>query len=227
MAGESDQSSALRRLYELAKAAIRAALASVETTDSAAVAEVVVTVVPVIAERYGLAAGALAADWYDDEREAAEVAGFFQASPAELPDQGRYESMARWVADKDDVEALVTGGVQRVIANAHRETVMQASFEDPNAAGWARFSSGGDGSCPFCFLLISRGGVYTNRTAHFGAHDNCNCAAGPVWKGAAGARKVKEYEKSARRREGEDGNAAGSTAADQERAKAWIAEHLE
>ncbi len=218
------QQAALQRLYELARRDIQAALALIDVGDAAAVADVIHTFVPVIAERYGLAAGSLAADWYDDMRDAAEVGGYFRAFPAELPTAGRYESLAAWAVSKDDVEALVAGGVQRVIANMHRETVMLSSFADPRASGWARFSAGGDGSCPFCFMLISRGAVYTDQTAKFGAHDNCNCAAGPVWKGRRG--EVDKYRKSARRREDDDGKATGSTEADQARAREWIAEHL-
>ena len=224
MAGESRQQAALRRLYDLAKREIAGALKLVDPGDAAAVADVIYTYVPVIAERYGLAAGALAADWYDDIRDAAEVAGYFRAIPAELPDAGRYQALAGWAATKDDVESLVVGGVQRIIANAHRETVMQSAFADPRAEGWARFSAGGDGSCPFCYMLISRGAVYSGRTVKFGAHDHCNCAAGPIWKG--GRREVDKYRKSARRREDPDGTASGSTKADQDRAREWIAEHL-
>lgn len=224
MASAEAQQRALQALYALARADINAALRTVDVGDAAAVADVVHTFVPVVAERYGLAAGALAADWYEELRDAAGVAGYFRAELADLPGAARYASMAAWVADKDDIETLIAGGVQRVIANMHRETVMRSSFADPRASGWARFSAGGDGSCPFCYMLISRGAVYTDRTAKFGAHDNCNCAAGPVWKGRR--TEVDQYRKSARRREDPDGEATGSTKADQDRAKAWIAEHL-
>lgn len=220
---ESQQQAALRRLYKLANQEIRAALALVDMGDAAAVADVIYTYVPVIAERYGLAAGALAADWYDDMREAAEVAGYFQASPADLPDMGRYEALAGWAATKDDVETLVLGAVQRIIANAHRETVMQSAYADPRAEGWARFARGAE-TCGFCYMLVSRGAVYSDATAKFGAHDNCDCGAGPVWKGDR--RIVDAYRKSARRREDADGAASGSTKADQARARDWIAENL-
>lgn len=221
---EGQQQAALRHIYALARADLQSALALVDMADSAAVADVIVTYVPVIAERYGLAAGALAADWYDELRDREGVRGAFSAVVADLPTQGRYEALAAWAADKNDVEALVAGGLQRVLANMHRETIMRSSFADPQAAGWARFSGGGDGSCPFCYMLISRGAVFTDRTARFGAHDSCNCQAGPIWKGRRD--QVDAYRKSARRREDPDGNAIGSTEADQDRAKAWIAEHL-
>ena len=217
MAGESRQQAALRRLYDLAKREIADALKLVDPGDAAAVADVIYTYVPVIAERYGLAAGALAADWYDDAREAAEVAGYFRASPAPLPDAGRYQALAAWAATKDDVETLVLGGVQRIIANAHRETVMGSALADPSAEGWARFARGAE-TCGFCYMLTSRGAVYTDKTATFGAHDNCDCGAGPVWKGDR--RTVDTYRKSVRRR------SDATTDADNARARDWIAENL-
>lgn len=220
---ESQQQAALRRLYDLARKEIRDALDLVDPGDAAAVADVIYTYVPVIADRYGLAAGTLAADWYDDLREAAEAAGYFQAVPADLPDMGRYESMAQWAAGKDDIETLVAGGVQRVIADAHRQTVMRSAFADPAASGWARFARGSE-TCSFCYMLVSRGAVYTDQTAKFGTHDNCDCGAGPIFKGQV--RQVDAYKKSARRREDADGAASGSTKTDQARAREWIAENL-
>src|SRR5688500_10314860 len=53
---------------------------------------------PRFVEIYGAAAATLAADWYDDLREAAEVKGRFRAIPAELPDRGRTDALAGWAA---------------------------------------------------------------------------------------------------------------------------------
>jgi len=44
---------------------------------------------------YGSAAATLGADWYDEMRAAAAVKGRFRAIPAELPDQGRTDALAR------------------------------------------------------------------------------------------------------------------------------------
>ena len=172
---------------------------------------------PVIAERYGLAAGALAADWYDDLREAAGIGGSFRADLAALPTAGRYEAMAAWAMSKDDIETLVMGGLQRIIANMHRETVMLSSFADPKASGWARFARGAE-TCGFCYMLVSRGAVYTDTTAKFGSHDHCDCGAGPIWKN--NPRQVNAYQASAKRR------SEGTTDADNERARGWIADNL-
>lgn len=214
---ESQQQAALRTLYALAQREIRDALATVDPGDAAAVADAIYTYVPVIAERYGIAAGTLAADWYDELRDAAEVAGYFRADLADLPDTGRYQALASWAASKDDVESLVAGGVQRIIADMHRQTVMRSAFADPQAAGWARFARGAE-TCEFCFMLTTRGAVYTDQTARFGAHDNCDCGAGPIWKKAR--HQVDVYKTSARRRSDE------TRSADNARAREWIAENL-
>lgn len=226
MAGEAEQVQRLARLRELANAELATALRLAEPGDAASVTEVIVTYVPVIAERYGLSASVLAADWYEELRDAAEARGAFSAVLADPPDFGRYESMADWAVAQNDIEAAVAGGLSRIIADMHRGTIMRSSFADPQAAGWGRFAGGGDGSCPFCFMLISRGAVYTEATAKFGAHDRCNCGAGPIFKGRSGVTEVDRYRKSARRREDADGNAIGPTKADQDRARDWIANNL-
>lgn len=142
---------------------------------------------PLIGERYGLAAAALAADWYDDLRAAADVRGRFLAEPARLPDQGRYDALARWgvgplfsaTPDAGAALALVTGGMQRIVADAHRMTIVDNAIRDPQASGWRRVGTGE--SCPFCRMLLDRGHVYTEETVTFRSHDNCDCAASPSW----------------------------------------------
>lgn len=143
---------------------------------------------PLLGDRYGLAAATLAADWYDDLREASEVPGRFLAEPAALPDDARYQSLARWGvspmfgANPEPLAALglVWGGMQRTIADAHRLTIVDNSIRDPQASGWKRV---GVGECSFCALLISRGSVYQESTARFASHDNCRCSAVPAFNG--------------------------------------------
>lgn len=141
---------------------------------------------PRFAETYGTAASALGADWYDELRDAAEVRGRFTAIPADLPNRGRTDALARWSveplyqAEPDFATTLVkvAGGLQRIIANADRQTVMGSATADRNARGWAR---AGVGECDLCQLLIGRGGVYTEATADFETHDRCGCVAVPAF----------------------------------------------
>jgi hypothetical protein len=144
-------------------------------------------ILPAIADEYGFAAGALAADWYDDAREAADVSGAFTAEPADLPPQERFDALARWGTSPLFAEAvnataaltLIAGGLQRSIADAHRLTVAQSAIDDPQASGWQRVGVGSN--CGFCQMLIGRGAVYTDASVTFRSHDHCNCAASPTW----------------------------------------------
>ena len=145
-------------------------------------------VLPELVDMYGSAAATLGADWYDEMRAAAKVKGRFRAIPAELPDQGRTDALARWgvtplfQAESDFASALtlVAGGLQRIVSNADRESVTGSSVADPRAQGWQRVGSGA--SCEFCSMLIDRGDVYSEASADFLTHDHCNCGAEPVFE---------------------------------------------
>lgn len=143
-------------------------------------------VLPQLVALYGSAAATLGADWYDEMREASEVPGSFRAIPAELPDAGRTDALARWGIgplfkanpDFDSAFTLVSGGLQRIVANADRETVLLSVRADPRGVGWKRETAGG---CDFCRMLAGRGDVYTADTADFASHDHCHCIAVPVY----------------------------------------------
>lgn len=171
--------------------------------------------VPVIGETFGYAASALACDWYDAERVAAGAEGPFTAEPAPLPDSVRYRALVAWGmaegATNETQLALIVGGMTRVVANAHRDTVRLNAFADPACEGWARF---GDGECDFCRMLIGRGLVYSESTAKFAAHDWCLCYAGPSF---AESSQVGAYSKSRRR------ISEATRRANNRRVREWIA----
>lgn len=173
-------------------------------------------VLPNLIRTYGLAASAMAADWYDEAREMASVGGSFQAIPASLDEQGT-ESLIQWATqhgtDMPALQELIEGGMQRRIVNWSRATVMGSSLQDPRADGWQRV---GVGECEFCTMLISRGAVYDKDTADFGAHDHCNCAAAPAFHGRP--RPVEPYTPSAR--------AKDKRSNDRKLAREWIEGHL-
>lgn len=156
---------------------------------------------PKLVAVYGSAAASLGADWYDEMRQEAEVKGKFQAIVADLPDVGRTDALAGWAigplfgANPDALAALgmAAGGLQRIIFNADRNTVMQSSAQDRSSRGWHRE---GFGECEFCSMLISRGDVYTEATADFAAHDNCRCVAVSSFDGQINA--ANDYVQSSR-----------------------------
>lgn len=146
-----------------------------------------IKLLPRLVAIYGSAAATLGADWYDEMRAAAVVKGRFRAIPVELPDDGRTDALARWgvsplfKAEPDFTSALtlVSGGLQRIVSNADRESVTRSSVADPKARGWQRV---GAGECDFCDMLIGRGAVYSEATADFESHDHCKCSAEPVFE---------------------------------------------
>jgi hypothetical protein len=145
---------------------------------------------PDLVNEYGSAASALGADWYEELRDTAKVAGRFAAIVANLPDLGRTDALARWAVqslfhtDTPNVAAAqekVSGGLQRIIANADRETVMGSAVADPKAHGWRRSTQ--SGACAFCRMVAGRGIIFTHSAGTFACHDHCGCVATPVWGG--------------------------------------------
>lgn len=155
--------------------------------DAAQAREALKDILPAIVERYGSAAAVLAAEWYDQQRLKAGVSGRFLADPVDLGKLGTDELAGFAVGplfakapDWSAAQSLVSGGVQRRIANASRLTVTSAAAADPKAIGWQRT---GTGKCAFCAMLIGRGAVYTEAGADFASHDHCGCAAVPAFEG--------------------------------------------
>jgi hypothetical protein len=143
-----------------------------------------------IADKYGTAAAALAADFYDDMRENVVRSGpRFTPKLAEVPKIERFQSLAGWGigplfgANPDPATALhkVTGGLQLVVADAYRDTMMESSIADPAARGWQRVADAN--ACAFCQMLEGRGEVYSQAGADFAAHDACGCSAEPAFEG--------------------------------------------
>jgi hypothetical protein len=188
------------------------------------VRDALIDVLPAIVEEYGSAAGALAADWYDNLRDEADTKRAFTAEPAELPDRGRTDALARWGveplfgANPDGSAALtlITGGLQRIIADAHRMTVVDNSIRDPDASGWRRVGVGDN--CGFCRMLIDRGHVYTESSVTFRSHDHCNCAASPEWAGNVVKVSREPFRQSQKTR------SDATKAKDNARARAYIAD---
>lgn len=187
--------------------------------DPRQVRQALADLLPAVVQTYGLAAGTVAADWYDDTRDELNIDGRFSAIVADLGDLGTDELAGFAVAplfgaspDLARTRTIVEGGLQRRIANVARATVMGSAIEDPRARGWQR--SAGPNSCPFCRMLEARGVVYSQRSADFGAHDHCDCVAVAAFSGRD--LPVKPYQPASR----------NITDADRARTRDWIAQNL-
>lgn len=176
---------------------------------------------PDLMNMYGSAAASLGADWYEELRDAEGIPGRFTALAAELPDTDRTDALAGWgltpafKAEPDWAAALtlVSGGLQRIIANADRQSIAMSSVADPKADGWQRVTRGT--GCAFCRMLAARGEVFSKTSADFSSHDRCFCLAAPAFGGKP--RPVKPYTPSERE----------SSDADRARVREYIAAHPE
>lgn len=143
-----------------------------------------------IGNKYGDAAATLAADFYDDMRaDVVKSGAAFTPRLAEVPSLERFQSLAGWGigplfgTNPDPAIALskISGGLQLVVGNAYRETIMGSSIADPAARGWQRVADGN--ACGFCLMLEGRGSVYSEASADFASHDKCGCTAEPAFEG--------------------------------------------
>lgn len=142
-------------------------------------------VLPGLVAIYGAAAATLAADYYDDLRAEKGVRGGFRAIPAEPHTGEGLDVLARWAvgpmfqATPDPAAALsrASGGMQRFIANASRETGVQSALADPAAMGWMRV---GHGECDWCKRYLD-GEVHYVAGYDFDAHDWCKCDTETVY----------------------------------------------
>ncbi len=160
------------------------------------------TAMNAIVAQYARTSAALAADFYEAQREAAGVPGSFTVPVADPPPPEQTEASLRWATKdlwpRDPEEAtpaqLQPMGVrlaqaekkaeqvaQKLVADTGRGTVREAVRQDRQATAWAR--SAARGACAFCKMLALRGAVFAQDTADFRAHDGCHCGVVPVFKG--------------------------------------------
>lgn len=144
--------------------------------NGAAADEALHDLLPAIVREYGAAGGAMAAEWYDQQREKVDAKGRFFADPIPADDRGAHALVGAAVAratDDTTLKTLILGGVQRRLADHVRLTVANNSVTDRAAQGWVRVGSGG--ACDWCDQYID-GEVRTVEGYDFDAHDNCQCS---------------------------------------------------
>lgn len=168
-----------------------------------AVRDALLEFLPTLTDTYGDMAATIAADWYDDLREAVNLPGrAFRAAPADLVPEHVVQARARfgaqhlWSPDPSQTLTFLNSAMTSYVMQPGHATIVQASVQDPRASGWARVVRP-DG-CPFCRLLAQRGAVYKESTADFASHDDCNCASVPSWDPDAPEVDVKAYTASRR-----------------------------
>ena len=186
-------------------------------------------VIPGTVDQWALASSAVAADWYDAERDQANIDGTFRAIVEPLADLGTSalvgwatEPLRQAVPDLAAVKYRTVSGVQKRVTNSANYTITGSSKADPQARGWMRKTSAG--ACNFCKMVASRGAVFSEKTVRFACHDECTCRAVPAWSGRE--LPVKPYEPSLRYEGMTDAEAAKERAKLNRSANAWIKANL-
>src|SRR5690348_2329597 len=119
----------LRALTGLAERDLAALWRQFDTAKAAR--DALMDILPRLVAIYGTAAATLAADYFDEARDAAAVAGTFRAIPAEPASPAALEVLAGVAVgplfgpapDFASALTLARGGLQRHVANADRLTV--------------------------------------------------------------------------------------------------------
>jgi hypothetical protein len=175
-------------IAELVESDLLAFITALNFEKPAAVRDALFDFVPALISEYGDVAATVAADWYDELRDAEGVGGSFRASLAPLvPDEqvkGRLGFATRpdgplWAGQADTFTAFVGMMSNEYALQPGRDTVMEAAHAEKVA--YARVPE--PGACKFCLMLASRGFVYSKATAG-GAkkfHGKCRCNTLPVW----------------------------------------------
>lgn len=149
--------------------------------DPTRVRDAVLEFLPDLVTVYGDVAAVIAADFYDDTRDAP---GGYRAGVADPPGAEQTHAVARWglgplfQPEADTPQALtnLSGALQRLVLQAGRTTLVDSARRDPIRTGFARIPQGA--TCEWCVGLASRGFVYATEESA-GAfnewHDDCNC----------------------------------------------------
>lgn len=140
--------------------------------------------VPEVIGYYSLGSSALAADYYDDERERAAPPRLYVAEPIVADRAVKLRRAVAWASEPlfEDDDATASSRLAEVVnletARPFRDTIVTNRRRDPSAVGWRRVTNGG---CKLCRMLADRGAVYIDTTARFAAHPSCKCTAQPVF----------------------------------------------
>lgn len=136
---------------------------------------------------YSEGSAALAVDFYDESRSASPASGRFAAAPVILDRTVKIRRGFAWASEPLSVDddaaaaARLTELMRSEVNRPYRDTVIGNTRRDPASAGWKRIASAS--ACGFCKALASKGAVYKEATADFGAHNSCGCTCAPVFKG--------------------------------------------
>jgi len=141
--------------------------------------------VPDLIGYYADGSAALAADFYEEQRELAGAPGGFTPELVLVDRTVKIRRAVAWASEPwfqeldVSVESRLAEVVQLEVARGYRDTITSNQRQDPEAVGWRRITSGT--GCKMCRMLADRGAVYKADTARFATHPACSCTAQPVF----------------------------------------------
>lgn len=183
MTSASESKAALQLVTGAAVDAVVAALGRLTGSPESRRASLL-DIAPAVIAHYSDGSSALAADFYDDERERSAPPKLYIAEPVIQDRTVKIRRAIAWAADPlfgddpDKSAGRLAEVVQLETARPYRDTILENRNRDPSAVGWRRVTNGG---CKLCRMLSDRGAVFSDKTARFAAHTNCKCTAQPVF----------------------------------------------
>lgn len=184
----------------------RAVVQVLDVLNATTTIDELLAAVPAVVDYYAEGSAALAADHYEDLRDAVNAVRSFSVTPIIEDRADKLRRAILWaveplrLAEPDRVlaESRLGGVVQLETARPFRTTILKNSHDDPASVGWRRVSGVG---CKFCRMLAGNGATYRETTARFAAHPHCDCTAAPVFEGTDGPEaSVLQYVASQRRK---------------------------
>lgn len=161
---------------DLASADVVALLRALEGSTADQVRDALLEALLATIDPYSESSALLAAEAYDLARAENGVRGRYRAQPVAPVDSERVNALARWAVDPlyvpdagtaawDAMVSALLGGVQRIVADAARDTTAGNLLAD-EATGrrfYARVAR--PGCCAFCSMLASRGAEYDSEAS--------------------------------------------------------------
>lgn len=189
--------------------------------------DLVIDLLPGVAQTYGDVAAVAAGEWFEDLRVREVGVGRPAALASPVPTEQvtqstRFAAQHLFTARPDLMEKYLAGQLLKWVSQPARETVINSIDADPIGYGWQRVVRP-DG-CGFCRMLADRGGVYTRKKVWFASHANCNCGVVPSWDPSLPEVSVNAYEAS-KRMESVRRRAAGPPSKKQKQAQAVLDRH--
>ncbi|MCW2092846.1 UNVERIFIED_ORG: hypothetical protein M2328_006126 [Rhodococcus erythropolis] len=184
---------ASKNVVAIAKRELIAFWSALDLSDPAQARDLLLTFMSDLNDRYGNVASAVAADWYEELRDAAPAKGQYRATAtgavpdAQVQASVRYGASSLWTPDAAPTLRHLLGVTDRFVKQAARNTVARSVRGDKGVT-YSRVPSGTD-TCAFCLVLASRGPVYESReSAKYRAdgdkyHNDCDCVPTPSWGG--------------------------------------------